>query len=98
MECKDKNCPYHGTLSVRGFRFRGEVISDKMDKTVVVLRRFYRKIKKYERYEKRKTKFYAHNPPCINAKMGDIVEIGECRPLSKTKSFVVLRVLKRASE
>ncbi|MBN1455027.1 MAG: 30S ribosomal protein S17, partial [Methanomicrobia archaeon] len=39
---------------------------------------------------KRQSKIHAHNPPCINAKVGDIVKIAECRPLSKTKSFVVV--------
>jgi small subunit ribosomal protein S17 len=37
---------------------------------------------------------HAHNPPCINAKEGDVVKIAECRPLSKTKKFVVIEVAK----
>jgi len=51
-------------------------------------------VKKYNRYEKRLSKFHAHNPPCIHAKVGDIVTIAECRPLSKTKNFVVVEVKK----
>ena len=51
-------------------------------------RRFY--LSKFERYEKRRTKIKAHNPPCINAREGDIVRIHECRPLSKTKHFVIV--------
>ena len=47
-------------------------------------------ISKYERYEKRTTTLVAHNPPCVNAKTGDIVKVMECRPVSKTKSFVVI--------
>jgi small subunit ribosomal protein S17 len=70
------------------------VVSDKMDNTVVVMRKFEKKATKYERFEKRQSKIHAHNPPCIDAKAGDRVKIAECRPLSKTKSYVVVEVLK----
>jgi small subunit ribosomal protein S17 len=93
-ECKDPNCPFHGVLPVRGQVLKGVVVSNKMDKTVVVQRVFIKKIAKYERYEKRKTKVHAHNPPCIDAKVGDNVTISECRPLSKTKSYVVVEMAK----
>jgi len=89
-ECEDVDCPFHGTLPVRGQILEGEVVSDKASKTVVVQRIYLKKIPKYERYEKRRSKIHAHNPPCINAKVGDVVKIAECRPLSKTKSFVVI--------
>ncbi|MGC9443578.1 MAG: 30S ribosomal protein S17 [Candidatus Methanospirareceae archaeon] len=89
-DCDDINCPFHGSLPVRGQILEGEVVSDKAPKTVVVLRSYLKKIAKYERYEKRQSKIHAHNPPCINAKVGDVVKIAECRPLSKTKSFVVV--------
>ncbi len=49
---------------------------------------------RYERYEKRRTRVAAHNPPCINAKEGDKVVIAECRPLSRTKKFVIIEVKK----
>jgi len=89
-ECEDINCPFHGKLAVRGEILEGVVVSDKALKTVVVLRSYVRKVRKYERFEKRRSKIHAHNPPCINAKVGDAVKIAECRPLSKTKSFVVV--------
>ncbi|MHC1611090.1 MAG: 30S ribosomal protein S17 [Candidatus Methanospirareceae archaeon] len=89
-ECDDPDCPFHGTLPVRGQILEGEVVSDKAPKTVVVQRIYLKKIQKYERYEKRRSKIHAHNPPCINARVGDVVKIAECRPLSKTKSFVVV--------
>jgi len=93
-ECTDPNCPFHGVLPVRGQVLSGVVVSDKMNSTVVVQRAFVKKNVKYERYEKRKTKVHAHNPPCLSAKMGDNVTIAECRPLSKTKSYVVIEVTK----
>ncbi|MFZ2070031.1 MAG: 30S ribosomal protein S17 [Halobacteriota archaeon] len=89
-DCEDENCPFHGRLPVRGQILDGVVVSDKAPKTVVVLRSYLKKIRKYERYEKRRSKIHAHNPPCIDAKVGDRVKIMECRPLSKTKSFVVV--------
>ncbi len=92
QECDDENCPFHGHLSVRGQILEGVVVSDKMELTVVVERKFEHWVGKYQRYEKRRSKVHAHNPPCINAKVGDSVLIMECRPISKTKSFVVLEV------
>lgn len=89
-ECNDKNCPFHGNLSVRGRTLVGKVASEKMDKTVVVEREFAQKIPKYERYERRTSRIHAHNPPCINAHVGDKVRIVECHRLSKLKSFVVI--------
>jgi small subunit ribosomal protein S17 len=65
-----------------------------MNNTVVVMRKFEKKATKYERFEKRQSKIHAHNPPCIDAKAGDNVKIAECRPLSKTKSYVIVEVLK----
>lgn len=89
-ECEDINCPYHGKLPVRGQILEGVVVSSEMMGTVVVQREYAQKIPKYERWEKRRSKIHAHNPPCINAREGDVVRIGECRPLSKTKSYVVI--------
>jgi small subunit ribosomal protein S17 len=91
-ECTDNKCPKHGKIKVRGNIFTGKVISAKPQKTVTVERIITKKIPKYERYKKIKSKIYAHNPECINAQEGDIVRIGETRKLSKTKSFVVLGV------
>jgi small subunit ribosomal protein S17 len=93
-ECDDINCPFHGTLPVRGQVFTGSVVSSKMNQTVVVKRTSEKLITKFERYEKRQSKMHAHNPPCIDAVEGDIVKIAECRPLSKTKTFVVIEVAK----
>ncbi len=93
--CKDIKCPFHGKLSIRGRVFIGKVVSDKALKTVIVRWDYHRYISKYERYERRHNKVAAYNPECINAKEGDIVKISECRPLSKTKKFVVIEKVKK---
>lgn len=88
-ECGDKNCPFHGKLSVRGQIFRGRVVKA-YEKSAVIERELIRYVPKYERYLKKRSKMHAHNPPCIDAKPGDVVTIAECRPISKTKSFVIV--------
>jgi len=95
-ECSDVNCPFHGELSVRGRTFEGTVKSDKMTKTVSVEWERIIKIPKYHRYIIKRSRVKAHNPPCINARSGNKILIGECRPLSKTKKFVVLKVVSKA--
>src|SRR3989344_1571117 len=81
------------SLSLRGRTFVGTVISARMQKTVTVEWERKHFLKKYERYEKRKSKVKAHNPESVNAKEGDVVKIKECRPISKTKNFVVVEVM-----
>jgi small subunit ribosomal protein S17 len=88
--CNDIKCPFHGKLSLRGKVFEGQVVSDKASKTVIVRWDYHRYNTKYERYERRHSTVAAYNPLCVDAKEGDIVKIAECRPLSKTKSFVVI--------
>jgi len=89
-KCSDRNCAWHGKISIRGRVFQGVVRSAKSRNTAIVEWGFHRYVPKYERYERSKTRVTAHNPDCIKAKEGDVVVIGECRPLSKTKHFVVL--------
>ena len=89
--CSDKNCPYHGDLRVHGRRFEGVVTSAKAHKTVAVAWTRFRRLKKYDRFIKDRTKVLAHNPECVNAKLGDNVVIYETRPISRWKRFVVLR-------
>ncbi len=91
QSCNDKKCPFHGHLKVRGRIFTGKILTRDTHKTAVVGWQRLIKIRKYERYAKRKTKIKVHNPECINANIGDKVTIAECRPLSKTKSFVIIK-------
>lgn len=69
----------------------GEVVSDKMDKTVTVKveRRYIHPV--YKKYMKRTDKYSAHDEANI-FRVGDKVEIRECRPLSKRKSWEVITV------
>ncbi|OYT42226.1 MAG: 30S ribosomal protein S17 [Candidatus Aenigmarchaeota archaeon ex4484_224] len=96
--CNDPKCPWHGHIKIRGQVLKGIVVSAKPIKTAVVRIDYLHWVPKFERYERRRSKIYAHNPPCINAKEGDLVYVGETRPLSKTKHFVVLQILKRGEE
>ncbi len=89
-KCNDPNCPFHGHLKVRGIIIKGKVVSTSMQKTVVIEREKLHYVPKYERYEKRTSRYKAHLPPCIHVNKGDDVIIMECRPLSKTKHFVVV--------
>jgi small subunit ribosomal protein S17 len=94
-ECKDYHCPFHGNLKVRGRLFNATVTKTDINKsaTIEFLNFYY--LSKYERYEKRTTRLKVHNPPCINAKVGDYVKIMESRPISKTKNFVIIEVIKK---
>ncbi|UCD14280.1 MAG: 30S ribosomal protein S17 [Thermoplasmatales archaeon] len=91
--CEDKNCPFHGSLPIRGQIITGKVVSSKMQGSISVTKEFMHYVKKYERYEKRTSTYPAHCPPCINLKEGDKVRIAECRPLNKTVSFVAIEKL-----
>lgn len=94
MECNDKNCPIHGSLRVRGMIVTGKVVSTRMRKSVVVERDLLKPVSKYKRRAKTKSKLHAHLPECIKVDLGDEVEIGQTRKLSKTKGWVVLKVIK----
>jgi len=74
---------------------RGSVISARMDKsiTVLVVRQFKHPL--YKKYIRRSTRLHAHDES-NDCREGDTVLIEECRPLSKIKSWRVIRVLERA--
>ncbi len=73
----------------------GEVVSDKMDKTIGVL--IYRTVKhgKYGKYVKKTSVFKAHDEKNV-AKVGDTVRIRETRPLSKSKRWILSEVVETA--
>lgn len=80
-------------VNAHGRSFVGTVVSDKMAGTVVVAwkRRIY--VPKFERYAVKTSKVKVHNPDSISAKEGDVVKIVQCRPISKTKNFIVVEKL-----
>jgi small subunit ribosomal protein S17 len=94
IECNDKACPFHGEISVRGRIDEGTVLKVKMNKTAVVVKERLVWIRKYQRYERRRSKYHVHIPDCIKVKENDRVIIGETRPISKTVSSVILKVIK----
>ncbi len=89
--CDDVRCPFHGHVKVRGKILTGKVVSISDKQTVVLQREYLQKVAKYNRYERRRGKLHAHLPPCIELKEGDTASVAECRPLSKTISFVVVQ-------
>lgn len=88
--CNDPLCPWHGELPVRGVIMEVTVEKIRMNKTAVVVHEYPHYVPKYMRYERRRKKKHVRVPPCIEIKPGDRVIIGECRPLAKSVSFVVL--------
>ena len=88
--CEDPQCPFHGKLSVRGRVMDGIVTSMKMHNTITFQQDYLSLVKKYSRYERRRSKKHAHLPPCIDVEVGYRVKAIECRPLSKTVSCVVV--------
>lgn len=88
--CEDQYCPFHGVLPVRGATLEGIVVSTRMHGTVIIEREYKHFLPKYERFEKRTRRYFAHHPPCITIEQGDRVKIMECRPLSKQVSFAVI--------
>ena len=93
-ECNDPKCPFHGTLPVRGKILQGKVVSAKMQGSIVVERNYLHYVPKYERHERRHSRISAHSPSCMEVKKGNVVKIAECRPISKTKHFVVIEKIK----
>jgi small subunit ribosomal protein S17 len=73
--------------------FTGTVVSDKMDKTIVVSVDTFDVHKIYKKRVKKSTKFHVHDEN-NTAKVGDVVQFMETRPLSATKSYILVEVVK----
>lgn len=74
---------------------KGRVVSNKMEKSIVVIIERFVKHPIYGKFIKRTTKLHVHDEN-NNSKVGDFIEIKECRPLSKTKSWILVRVIKKS--
>ena len=75
----------------------GRVVSDKRDKTVTVLIERRTKHELYGKIVARSSKYHAHDE-ANQYKLGDVVEIAEGRPISKTKAWVVTKLIEKARE
>lgn len=78
-------------------QFKGIVVSDKMQKTIVVLVERIRQHPLYKKYYKYRKKFMAHDEKEM-AKIGDEVLIEECRPISKRKHFRLIKILTKSNQ
>ena len=74
---------------------QGRVVSNKMDKTITVVVDRYVKHPIYGKFIRRTTKLHAHDESNV-ANQGDIVTVRECRPLSKSKSWMLVNVVEKA--
>ncbi|MCS7184132.1 MAG: 30S ribosomal protein S17 [Patescibacteria group bacterium] len=75
-------------------RIIGKVISDKMQKTIVVVSEKLRKVPIYGKYLRKKTKYYVHDEN-NSAKIGDTVMIEFTRPISKLKRWRLIKILNK---
>ena len=75
----------------------GQVVSDRMDKTVSVVVTHQKRHRLYHKQYQLSKKFLAHDEQ-NQAKTGDLVQISECRPLSRRKRWQVTKVIQKAKE
>ena len=90
----DSNNPFNGSLSVRGKIFEGIVIKAKAKQTVTLQKESPIYFTKFRRYGRSKSRIHAHVPSNLDVKEGDHVIAAECRPISKSVSFVVVEIRK----
>ncbi|WP_438765992.1 30S ribosomal protein S17 [Kushneria sp. TE3] len=76
-------------------RLTGRVVSDRMEKSIVVMIERRERHPIYGKYMKRSTKLHAHDET-NQANIGDLVSIEECRPLSKKKAWTLVEVVEQA--
>ena len=88
----ENNNPLNGSLSIRGKRCEGIVINAKAKGTVVIERESLIDFTKFKRFGRSKNKIHAHVPSNLDIQEGDSVVAAECRPISKSVSFVVVEV------
>ena len=88
----EKNTPFNGSLPIRGKLFEGIVINSKSKNTVVIQKEAPIYFKKFKRFGRSKNKIHAHVPSNLTVEEGNYVIAAECRPVSKSVSFVVVEV------
>ena len=90
--CEDIHCPFHGNLSIRGKLFDGKVTGSKAKQTITLQKEAPVYFSKFKRYARGKSTIHAHVPGCIDVESGNHVLTAECRPISKSVSYVVVEV------
>ena len=88
----EKNNPFNGSLSIRGKLFEGIVVNAKGKHTVTIEKKSFINFAKFRRYGKSKNRIHAHVPSNLDVEEGDRVIAAECRPISKSVSFVIIEV------
>ncbi|MDH3313387.1 MAG: 30S ribosomal protein S17 [Nitrosopumilus sp.] len=91
-KCTDKHCPFHGNLSIRGKLFDGKVTGSKAKQTITLQKDAPIYFSKFKRYARGTSTIHAHVPECIDVETGNHVLTAECRPISKSVSYVVVEV------
>jgi small subunit ribosomal protein S17 len=94
----DKHDPFSAPFPVRGQRLVGTVISTRAQRSATVLIERQIEVKKYQRFIRKRSKVRVHNPDSINAQDGDVVRVVATRPISKTKHFSIVEIIKKAGE
>merc|ERR1712196_305091 len=92
----DKKCPWTGNVTIRGKMITGVIKTTKMKNTVIIRKDYLHYIKKYQRFEKRHKNTPVHVSPAFRVKPGDEILAGQCRPLSKTVRFNMLKIIRAA--
>lgn len=96
FECNNSWCPFHGSepVKLRGRLFEG-IVTKKLTGRITIEFERLNFVRKYERFEKRKTRLHARLPDCMrDIEVGDLVQIAECRPLSKIIHFITVKKIK----
>lgn len=91
-ECDDKHCPFHGGLSIRGKLFDGKITGSKAKQTITLQKDSPIYFSKFKRYARGTSTIHAHVPKCMDVENGNRVLAAECRPISKSISYVVVEV------
>jgi small subunit ribosomal protein S17 len=93
----DKNCPFTGTLPVKKEIIKGVMVKKDSSKSATIMWERSVYVPKYERYQVKKSRLRVHNPPCIDAEVGQNVVVARTRPISKTKNHVIISIIENES-
>ncbi len=94
----DPKCPFTGGLAVKKELLQGKVIKKDTNRSATIewFRPYY--VPKYERYEVRRSRVRVHNPPALDAQVGQTVLVAKTRPLSKTKHHVIIQIITKETQ